>query len=70
MSTFDQDDSGRNGFQACIELSAIEIERSWRSTAIIRRIVERHPQPGDSHDTTSHWFPSSQRITCTLSPAS
>lgn len=70
MNTFGQDDSGCNGFQACIGLSAIEIEMSWHLTAIIRRIVERHPQPGDSHDTTSHWFPSSQRITCTLSPAS
>lgn len=70
MSTFDQSDSGYNTFQACDELSAIEIEMSWHLTAVIRQIVERHPQPGDSHDTTSHWFPSSQRITCTLSPAS
>lgn len=54
MSTFDQNDSGYNAFQACVELSAIEIEMSWHLTAVIRQIVERHPQPGDSHDTTSH----------------
>lgn len=70
MSTFDQNDSGYDRFQACVELSAIEIEMSWRLTTIIRRIVERHPQPDDSHDTTSHWFPSSQRINCALSSAS
>lgn len=70
MSTFDQDDSGYNESQAYVELSSIEIEMSWRLTAIITRIVERHTQPDDSHDTTSHWFSSSQRITCTLSPAS
>lgn len=56
MSTFDQNDSGYNELQACVQLPAIEIEMSWRLTAIIRPIVERHTQPDDSHDTTSHWF--------------
>lgn len=57
-STFDQNDSGfiTKEFQACVQLSAIEIEISWHPTDMIRRIVEQHTQPDDPHDTTSQVF--------------